>query len=481
MTASNAPVPDISQRRAEIAPDAMFRQSVRCLTDAPKPGSRKWLARAPGCLDVMGGITEYTGAVILALTIAEGVTTTVQLREDNRVVIHGRRTATDDYHDPVSLDLNAFIASGVVEPSRIVSDATELNAVPWVAPAVAAIHAMHASGKLNQASGGLDIVVDSSLPPLRDLSYPSAVIVSAMHAMCGAWGLRLDPFECVQLAVTAENTGLNHPCGPGPAMSLLHGLSDTIVQINCRERAVIGNLNLPVGVRIVGIDCAAKRADANEKYASARTTAMMGRDIIQQILAARGSHGVQWNGWLSQLTSDDYVTFLRDRIPTKMRGAGFLDSYGPATDPLTRVDPEAVYKIRSRTEHHIYEAGRTRLFAERLAHAGRTNDSSALLDAGEEMHGSNWSYGQRCALGSVETEQMVNLLRAKRSQGAGVFGAKTSGAGAGGVVVALIEDSDRAREAIDDVLTQYEKETSCHPTLYGGHSPGLLQYGIHEG
>ncbi len=480
MTASNAPVPDLSQVKAEIAPDAMFQQSARCSTTSSKPGSPRWLARAPGCLDVMGGITEYTGAVILALTIAEGVTTTVQLRDDNRVVIHGRSTTTDDYSDPVSMELDAFVAGDVVEPDQIISDATPLKKTPWVAPTVAAIHAMYAAGKLNETSGGLNIVVDSTLAPLRDLSYPSAVIVSALHAMCGAWGLRLDPFECVELAVTAENTVLRHPCGPGPALSMLHGLAGAIVQINCRDRQVIGNLNLPVGVKIVGIDCAAKHVDADDKYVRARATALMGRDIIEQVLAARGNHSVQWNGWLSQLTSDDYVTLLRDRIPTKMRGAGFVDCYGPASDPLTTVDPAAIYKIRSRTEHHIYEAGRTRHFAERLAHAGRTRDTSALLDAGEEMHGSNWSYGQRCALGSIETERMVNLLRAKRAQGAGVFGAKTSGAGAGGVVVALIEDSDRANEAINDVLTQYEQQSSRHPTLYDGSSPGLLHYGVHE-
>ena len=43
------------------------------LGDQWAPTARKWVARAPGRIDVMGGFAEYTGSLVLSYPLARGV------------------------------------------------------------------------------------------------------------------------------------------------------------------------------------------------------------------------------------------------------------------------------------------------------------------------------------------------------------------------------------------------------------------------
>ncbi|MCH7814469.1 MAG: GHMP kinase, partial [Planctomycetes bacterium] len=186
-----------------------------------------------------------------------------------------------------------------------------------------------------------------------------------------------------------------------------------------------------------------------------------------------------WQGYLCQLTLSDYVERLRDRLPTKIKGRDFLDRFEDPGDAMTTVDPDKVYKVRSRTEHHIYENTRAHQFAERLCRAARSHDQIAITEAGELMYASHWSYGQRCGLGGIETDRLVNLLRAE-GPATGILGAKVSARGAGGTVVVLHTDTDGAREAIRRATDQYARLTDLDPRIFAGTSPGAGAWGVHE-
>jgi L-arabinokinase len=221
---------------------------------------------------------------------------------------------------------------------------------------------------------------------------------------------------------------------------------------------------VPEGVTIVGVDCGTRHKLADEKYIQARTTALIARAIIRHLMPSTGDNGGQWDGYLARISVTDYVDRLRDRLPTKLKGALFLERFGEVGDELAQIDPTAVYKVRSRAEHHIYEDDRVRQFAERLARVSRTGERRALLEAGELMYASHWSYGQRCGLGSIETDLLMNLLRAEGPQH-GIFGARISGPGAGGTVVVLMNDAADAYAAVDRAVAAYQERTKHVATL----------------
>jgi L-arabinokinase len=92
------------------------------------------------------------------------------------------------------------------------------------------------------------------------------------------------------------------------------------------------------------------------------------------------------------------------------------------------------------------------------------------------MNASHWSYGQRCGLGSIETDLLVNLIRRHGAE-ADVFGAKTSGRGCGGVVAVLLKSTEQALSAIDAAMTEYTSRTGHTPKLLRGSTPGALVSG----
>ena len=114
---------------------------------------------------------------------------------------------------------------------------------------------------------------------------------------------------------------------------------------------------------------------------------------------------------------------------------------------------------------------------ERLARAARSHNHQALIEAGELMYASHWSYGQRCGLGSIETDKLVNLIRAQGNHHE-LFGAKISARGAGGTVVVLHADTPAARSALSQAVDQYASQTGCQPTTLNGTSPGAVRWGI---
>jgi L-arabinokinase len=260
-------------------------------------------------------------------------------------------------------------------------------------------------------------------------------------------------------------------------VSVLTGEPHALTQVRGEPCQRVGSVRLSDDLSLVGIDCGFNHPQAEAKYEGVRTAAFMGRALIDRILQHEGLHDLQWDGRLSRISVTDYVERFRDRIPTKISGREFLDRFGETGDWLTRIDPAVIYKVRSRTEHQIYEHDRVHQLAECLSRGIRNRDARALEVGGELMYASHWSYGQRCGLGSVETDLLVGLLRQK-GVAADIYGAKITGRGCGGVVAVLMRASEQAAEAVDRAMADYRARTGREATLIRGSLPGLMVAGV---
>jgi galactokinase len=105
--------------------------------------------------------------------------------------------------------------------------------------------------------------------------------------------------------------------------------------------------------------------------------------------------------------------------------------------------------------------------------AARSKDDRALVDAGELMYASHWSYGQRCGLGSVASDSLLNCFRAQ-GVAADVFGAKVTAQGCGGIVLVLMKSTERGQRALQQAIDAYRQKSGHTPTVLRGSSCGAL-------
>ena len=430
---------------------------------APEAAGRgAWLVRAPVCIDVMGGITEHTGATVLGTPSALSVMVAVKGRTDQTLGLWMVPSESRAQRQPATREwpLSVFYADigRLQSPDELLEHIGPLSAPE--SAALSAVHAMLASGQLPHLGGGINIAVESPRRPL--VESVASIQAATAAAVAKQFGQEVDRARIAACCRLGHNAFERRPVGPAMHLQCLAAQPGALLQVCSASHKLAGALDVPEGATIIGIDCGMRHQRADEKHTHAWVAALMGRDIIR-IIAQRmngrmGGLSHDWDGMLARLSVTDYVDHIRDHLPTKVKGSAFIERFGQLKERGARIDPSATYKVRSRAEHHIYDNERVRQFAERMARANRTHDPKAVAESGELMYASHWSYGQRCGLGSIATDQLVYLLR-KHGHKRGVLGARICGPGAGGCVAALVESTPTARQAVDTAIDAYQSQS----------------------
>ncbi len=469
-----------SASRAPAAPpshasDAPRSPLIPAVLEALTAEVPRFVACAPGRLDLIGGSAEYTGSLIVNMPTARHVCVGVQPRTDGMLRVVTTVGSADE--EPLSIPLTDLTPddSGSVDESKIRSSFHGVRS-DAVRCALAAIVEMMCERLIPVPGGGLSVAIGSDVHSLSDAGAASAVVAATLVAATGAFDILPDPLTSVVLAQRVENKWLDSPVGIGDAMCSLHGRPNALMRVRSDSGLRDDPIGLSGGFTVIGLDSGVKHGDALQKYARVRSASFMGQALIGRIIQHDGGGHTNWNGHLSRISIADYVERFRDRIPTSLKGTEFLDRFGETGDPLTEVEPSFAYKVRSRTEHHVYENARACQFVECLARAIRRGGTEALAEAGELMYASHWSYGQRCGLGSVETDLLVSRIR-RLGLDHDIFGAKISGRGCGGVIAVLMKPTERARDAIASIQRDYEAKTGRPCEVVRGFSPGAMVAG----
>jgi L-arabinokinase len=241
-----------------------------------------------------------------------------------------------------------------------------------------------------------------------------------------------------------------------------------------------GHTRVPAELELWGIDSGVRHDVGGADYGDVRVAAFMGYRIIADLAALpvqQDGDGCvriddhRWRGYVANVTPSEWERAYRDQVPSTIDGRSFLHRYGGITDPATRVDPHRTYAVRQATAHPIYENHRVHLFRAVLESGAHTESDRCLL--GELMYQSHASYGA-CGLGSSGTDRLVDLVRAAGSEG--LYGAKITGGGSGGVVAVLARAGSRS--AVEDIARRYASDTGYAASVLGGSSPGAAVFGV---
>lgn len=423
-----------------------------------------FVARAPGRLDVMGGIADYSGSLVLEMPLAEATLAAVQLEVEAPAgagVVRiwsegGERTGKTAVFTLPLADLFPNNQPMTYETAV----ATFRQQQPWAAYIAGAFLVLMRE-KGVQFTHGARLLLHSAVPEGKGVSSSAAVEVAAMQAIAAAYGIGLTPRELALLCQKVENHVAGAPCGIMDQMTVVAGQANELLALLCQPAELLGTVSIPAELTFVGLDSGIRHAVAGADYRSVRVGAFMGYRVLQTAV----NHPLP--SYLANLTPSEFEQHYRHLLPETLRGDHFLQQYGALPDAVTQVDPARTYAVRQPTRHPIYEHFRVQTFARLLA--GDPLANAPML--GELMYQSHASYSA-CGLGSDGTDLLVQLARATP----GIYGAKITGGGSGGTVVVLGETAV-ITPAVTHIATQYAAQTGHQPHLFTGSSPGAAQFG----
>jgi L-arabinokinase len=473
------PIPELLRRvGAELIAAAGFA--------AARPAR---VSRAPGRLDVMGGIADYTGSMVCESPLDRAAAVVIQRRPDRSVQVVSHNLL--DEHKPFTLSVPLDALAGEsIESLRSDFDAPGRKWAGYLAGCLAILHEQKLIDLSKRDVPGLNIALFSTVPSGAGISSSAAIEVATMINICDELGLiesgAIEPMQLASLCQQVENRVVGAPCGIMDQVTSCYGRANTLLRMVCQPHELLPPLVLPAGVHVIGVNSNVKHSVGGTAYGRTRCAAFMGHRIILEKMREMGRAAGReliadpMNGYLANLDPDDYKKHFRSVLPELIEGGEFLARFGPTIDQATAVRPGEQYHVQHATDHHVLEARRVRQFAEFLesaAGAGRESaEGGGLLDkAGHLMYASHLSYTNDAMLGAAECDLLVELVR--KNEPAGLYGAKITGGGSGGTVAILADISPRADAAIDRIMREYESKTGKIPEAFRGSSPGAWHVG----
>ncbi|MCF0094720.1 galactokinase [Micromonospora sp. MH99] len=294
-----------------------------------------------------------------------------------------------------------FGADDVAEPGRVTG---------WGAYVAGVVWALRDAG---HAVPGARLAIASDVPLGSGLSSSAALESSVLAALLDLGGLDLSPERQPRLAQRAENVYVGAPTGIMDQSAVIRCREGHALFLDCRDESVE---HIPfdldaAGLAVLVIDSRAPHRHADGEYAARRRSCE----------AAAKALG---------------VAALRDVAVDQLDGA------------LARLDDE---ETRRRVRHVVTEDQRV-LDTVALLRAGRVRDIGPLLTASHVSMRDDFE---------ITVPEIDTAVEAALS--AGALGARMTGGGFGGCVLALV-DTDRVEAVAAAVTAAYAERAFTAPT-----------------
>ena len=408
---------------AELERAGALAADLRALGGAD---SRMVAVRAPGRVNLIGEHTDYSGLPVLPAAIDRSTIIVATASPAREIIVRN----TDPEFSARRFQIEKAI------PAYPVGD--------WANYVKAGIQGVidhfGSRGLAETKLRGATTIVDGRVPVAAGLSSSSALTVAAALAFMKLNGLELAPLECAAMAARSEWYVGTRGGGMDQAASLMgrrdHGL---FIEFNpLRVRAI----QMPAGAALVVADS----CEIADKSGGVRTE--YNRRVVECSLAARiiarqiKLEGVRTLGEVVSATANwnaaDLIAILQAAAPPRF-APDLVDAariLGVARDALVdellgagamgvKLDPSAPLEIFRRARHVLTETERV-IRAAALLEAGELEAMGALMNASHASLAEDFD---------CSTARLDRLVAAARKGGA--LGARLTGAGFGGSIVAL--------------------------------------------
>src|SRR5438045_1005086 len=188
------PVPTlIARTRAELGAEFDFSRPTR-------------ISRAPGRLDVMGGIADYTGSLVCEMPLDRAAAAALQERPDGQVQIFSFNLL--DEHRPFTfcMPIAALAERSAAELAREFNEPGR----KWAGYLAGCLFVLHEAGLIDLKRPdvrGVNLAIYSTVPLGAGISSSAAIEVAGMMNLVDHFGLRgrIEPMQVAALCQAVEN------------------------------------------------------------------------------------------------------------------------------------------------------------------------------------------------------------------------------------------------------------------------------------
>ena len=236
-------VPDLGRFAADVA----ARVSAGAWPANPVSSSDSvFLARAPGRLDVMGGIADYSGALVLQWPIREATRVALVPWRERRLSITSVGHGGVERHCDVPLDLIADAHRSYDEVRAWFAADPARHWAAYVAGVFHVLSREHGVRFLNGAA----ILIESDVPEGKGVSSSAAIEAATMEAVVEACGVSIEPRMRAVRCQQVENLIVGAPCGVMDQMASICGDAGSLMALLCQPAEFQGSVRLPDGLAV---------------------------------------------------------------------------------------------------------------------------------------------------------------------------------------------------------------------------------------
>ena len=382
----------------------------------------RWSAAAPGRVNVIGEHTDYNGGWVLPMAI------------DRYTVLVAAPGLQADCIRVRSLSLGEQSA---VSLSRL----SDLSDDKWMRY-LQGVLVEYANRQI--VCPPLDIVVASNVPVGGGLSSSAALELSMAHLIEAVTETTLSSSERIRAAVSAEREGAGVPCGVMDQTIVEQGQQGCVLLLDCAEELISSIIPCDdPQIAWLVIHSGVSHDLADGAYAQRRAECEMICEALQV-------------GSLRDVTPEMITTLTPDLpapSPASPPAASPIQSSTPSPIPSSLQEPLDEVLLR-RARHVVTENQRVLAAMEALKTANWSTLGQLLFESHQSLRD---DYQVSCE----ELDVLVELAQAQDA----VYGARMTGGGFGGCVVALVN-----REALLSVATSicqgYAQRIGLSPRCY---------------
>ncbi len=433
-----------------------------------------YYASSPGRLDVMGGIADYSGSLLLQMPVKQTTTISLQKRTDNKIKIKSETGKNDSRF--FLIDYETIRDKELKKAGKIIHS---LPGGDWASYIIGCFLILQKKKRLSTA--GATIHISSTIPIGKGVSSSAALEVATMHAICKAYNLSINSTELAILAQQVENIVVGAPCGLMDQLTVELGQKKKLLPLICQPCTVMEPVHFPPKIRFCGIDSGIRHAVSGASYSDVRAAAFMGFTIIakhmgislEELQEAKNNNNrmhLPYKGYLANISVNDFENKYEKLLPDLISGKDFIQSFGISIDEATVIDPEKAYQVKRCVAHPVFENYRVNSFLKQLTEFSKSPDKiSTLIHLGELMYQSHTGYSS-IGLGNNNTDEIVNMIK-DAGTASGVYGARVTGGGSGGTVVILCFGKE-GKQTAKEIYMQYRAKYRKKIFFFYGSSQG---------